>query len=61
MARPRRDAATYRRATQCRHCQLMTATYFARAGDGRAWYLCAHPSCRRMQLHPAPKPLGGGR
>lgn len=56
MARPRRDAAICRRATQCRHCQQMTATYFARAEDGRAWYLCANPACRRMHELPAPEP-----
>jgi len=59
MARPRRGAAIYRRATQCRYCQLMTATYFARSGDGLAWYLCANPACRRMQLRPAPEPSEG--
>lgn len=61
MARPRRNAATYRRATQCRHCQHMTATYFAQAGDGRAWYLCANPACRRMHEAPEPEPIGGAR
>ena len=45
MARPRRNAV-YRRAPQCRYCEQHTATFFARSGPGRVWYLCGDQNCR---------------
>jgi len=52
----KRRRTTYRRATQCRYCEQHTATFFARSGPGRAWYLCGNPACRRMHEGPAQDP-----